>query len=445
MTEIMLAGREMHNNLGRPMLGPENFHEVFARAMRDILANPRGKPRQTIPAILCRDKTLCSKPTRHWLNNPDRSHPERRVWRIFVDIGRLGTGDDDEKLQLRRCNVTGRHRGEFGSDPDLENYGWGPDDGDDSEDDSDGGDDDEDDGGDGGGDGDGDGDGDGGDDGDGHHAGENDGQDDDGDSGNGGWGRGFGRSRHKTPPRKGSLENEDGAGVEADAKGNGKSNIDSVTKLWAQICTSLGLPSNTNDEEVNDLVKKLQYLRKHYGRKQRQQLATPSSSGVQKRARQKKRIPVDAEGRGRSEAAIRLRGNSPATSDCEITSVRRFGHELESPIDLSAGATIPIEISAPPSTRRTRIINWLGDFLPKSPEDLFSEKDDDKAFIKRSDSPAPLPGGSSAFGGRNPVEREVSADPDLEITSARPINRPWLGGGFIDLTDTAIDLTGDPE
>ena len=139
MTEIILAGREMHDVNGRPIAGPGNFDEGFSDAMRDILANPRGEPRQTIPRIMGRDQSLCCIPQRFWLHKPDRFHPERRVWRFFFDIGSVKDGARD-LLHMRRCEVTGRRRGEFGGDPDLDNDGWGSDGGSDG-----GGDDDDDD------------------------------------------------------------------------------------------------------------------------------------------------------------------------------------------------------------------------------------------------------------------------------------------------------------
>lgn len=205
MTEIIIAGREMHDINGRSIAGPENFDEGFSNAMRDILDHPRGEARQTIPRIMGRDTSLCTTPQRYWLNRPNRMHPEVRVWRFFFDIGRLRAGDGD-RLQLRRCIVTGRRRGDFGGDPDLDNDGWGSDDGNDG-DDGDGDDDD----------------------GDARH---DDGDDDngggnDGDSDNGGWGRGFGRRRRRTAHRGEDPEDEDNFG------NNDKSNGDLAAKLYA--------------------------------------------------------------------------------------------------------------------------------------------------------------------------------------------------------------------
>jgi hypothetical protein len=406
MTEIILAGREMHDVNGRPISGPGNFDEGFSDAMRDILADPGGQARQTIPRIMGRDKELCCTPQRYWLNRPDREHPENRVWRFFIDVGRLKNGDGD-KLQLRRCKVTGRRKREFGGDPDLENDGWGPDGG------SDGGDDDDDDEA-------------------RHEGGGNDGDGDgDGDNSNGGWGRGFGRTRRRILSRRDNAEDEDGAGVEDGDKDTG--NDDSVAKQWAQLCISLGLPSKLSDEEAIDLVKRLQGLPKHLKRRKRsgdhtqQQLPTPSSGGIRKRVREKRPISAEA-GAG---------ADSPVASDCEIRSVRLFGHELGSPIDLSPKATETIESSAPPSAGRDRVTGWLKTFLPFSEE----EDDDDKAFIKRSDSPVPRAGGDDA----SAALREMSMDLDLEITSAGPVNRPFGRDKLIDLTDKPDDPTNDPE
>jgi hypothetical protein len=405
MTEIMIAGREMHDVNGRPIAGPGNFDEGFADAMRDILANPRGENRQTIPRIMGRDKSLCCTPQRYWLNRPDRSHPENRVWRFFVDVERLKNGDGD-KLQLRRCEVTGRRKREFGGDPDLENDGWGPDGG------SDGGDDDDFDEA-------------------RHEGGGNDGDGDgDGDSSNGGWGRGFVRTRRRTPSRRDNAEDEDAAGVEDGDKDNGNGNGYSVARYWAQVSTSLGLPRQLSDEEAIGLFKRLQSLPKHLERLERsggqtqQQLPTTSSGGIRKKARGKRAVSNEAGERGRSEVAARLGRASPVTSDCEITSVRRFGHELENPIDLSE-ATKTVEGS--------RVTSWLQN-LPK-------EEDDDKPFIKLSDSPVPRAGGDDA----GAALREMSMDSDLEITSAGPVKRPFGRGELIDLTGTAIDLTNDSE
>jgi hypothetical protein len=415
MTEIILAGREMHDVNGRAISGPGNFDEGFADSMRDILTNPRGPPRQTIPRIMGRDQSLCCTPQRFWLHKPDRSHPERRVWRFFFDIESVKNGDRD-LLHMRRCEVTGRRKGEFGGDPDLDNDGWGPEDeGDDDDDEArhEGGDDD------GGGGGGGDG---------------------DGESSNGGWGRGFGTKRRTTPSRRGNAEDEDGAGIEDGDKrgGNGDGNVDSVAKHWAQLRVSLCLPSTLNDEEAIDLFTRLQSLPKQIRRRKRsgghiQQLPTPSSSGIRKRARENRLISADAEARGRSEVATRLRRHSPTTSGCEITSVQPFGHELESPIDLS-GTPESIESSALPSARRVRVRNWL--------EEIFKEEeDDDKVSIKRSNSPVPRAGGDGA----GVALREMSMESDLEITFEGPVNRPGGRGELIDLTDLPVDPTGGLE
>ena len=419
MTEIILAGREMHDVNGRPIAGPGNFDEGFSDAMRDILANPRGEPRQTIPRIMGRDQSLCCIPQRFWLHKPDRFHPERRVWRFFFDIGSVKDGARD-LLHLRRCEVTGRRRGEFGGDPDLDNDGWGSDGGsdgggDDDDDDDENNDDDDEARHDGGGDhGNGDG---------------------DGDSSNGGWGRGFNRTRrHRTPSRKENAEDGDGAGVEDGNKGAG--NGDSVARYWSRIHTSLGLPSKLSDEEAIDLVKRLQKhakRAKRSGDQTQQQLPTPSSNGIRKRARGNRPISADSEVRGRSEVATRPRRHSPTTPDCEITSVRPFGHELGNPIDLSE-AIEAFEGTAPDSARRVRVKGWL--------HNLFKvEEDDDKAPIKRSDSPAPRAGGDGA----GAALREMTMESDLEITFEGPVNRPLGRGALIDLTDMAGDLAGDPE
>jgi hypothetical protein len=420
MTEIILAGREMHDVNGRPIAGPGNFDEGFADSMRDILAKPRGPPRQTIPRIMGRDQSLCCTPQRFWLHKPDRFRPERRVWRFFFDIGSVKDGDRD-LLHMRRCEVTGRRRGEFGGDPDLDNDGWGSDGGSDGGDDEDDDDDDDDEARhDGGGDG---GNGDG-----------------DGDSSNGGWGRGFNRTRrHRTPSRKENAEGGDGAGAEGGGKSNGNGNGDSVARHWAWLHTSLGLPSKLNDEEAIDLVNRLQGLPKHLKRIRKrsgdhaqQQLPTPSSSGIRKRARENRHISADAEARGRSEAATRPRRNSPTTPDCEITSVRPFGHEMGNPIDLSE-AIEAFEGTAPDSARRVRVKGWL--------HNLFKvEEDDNKAPIKRSDSQAPRAGGDDPG-----ASLRDSMESDLEITFEGPVNRPIGRGALIDLTDLPTDLTGELE
>jgi hypothetical protein len=403
MTEIIIAGREMHNVNGRSIAGPENFDEGFSNAMRDILDHSRGEARQTIPRIMGRDTSLCTTPLRYWLNRPDRMHPEVRVWRFFFDIGRLRAGDGD-RLQLRRCMVTGRRRGEFGGDPDLDNDGWGSDDGND------------------------------GDDGDARH----DGGGNDGDSDNGGWGRGFGRRRLRTAHREENPEDEDDAG------NNDKGNGDQAAKLYAQLKHTLDLPDKMTNEDAGTFFKRLESLPRHLRRKQRssghsqQQLPTPSSSGIRKRARDSRPAPADAGARAPSEIATRPRRTSPVSPDCEIVTTQRVGHELGSPINLS-GATENNEGNATPpdSARRENVKTWLQDFL--SP---FAEEDDDKALIKRSDSPVPRAGGDDTGAAR----RESSMESDLEITFVGPVNRPFDGrGALIDLTDAPIDLTDDLE
>ena len=125
--------------------------------------------------------------------------------------------------------------------------------------------------------------------------------------------------------------------------------------------------------------------------------------------------------------------------------MRGFGHELGNPIDLS-GTTGTIESSAPPSARRDRVIDWFGNFLPKSLQNPFKEEaDDDEAIIKRSGSPAPRAGEGLPFGGRNAAHLEMSLESDLEITFEGPVNRPFGRGDLIDLTDLPIDLTGELE
>jgi len=124
--------------------------------------------------------------------------------------------------------------------------------------------------------------------------------------------------------------------------------------------------------------------------------------------------------------------------DCEIVTTQRVGHALGSPIDLS-GATETTEANATPpdSARRENVKNWLQDFL--SP---FAEEDDDKALIKRSDSPALRAGGDDT----GSALRETSMESDLEITFEGPVNRPYGGrDALIDLTDAPIDLTDDLE
>jgi hypothetical protein len=113
--------------------------------------------------------------------------------------------------------------------------------------------------------------------------------------------------------------------------------------------------------------------------------------------------------------------------------VRPFGHELGNPIDLSE-AIEAFEGTAPDSARRVRVKGWL--------HNLFKvEEDDDKAPIKRSDSPAPRAGGDGA----GAALREMTMESDLEITFEGPVNRPLGRGALIDLTDMAGDLAGDPE
>lgn len=218
MTEIIIAGTQMHDVNGRPISGPENFDEASYNAMYDIQANPRGEDRQTIPIIMSRDTSLCSKPLRYWLNRPNRMHPDRRVWRFFFDIGRVKTGGG--LLEMRRCEVTGRRKGEFGGDPDLDNDGWGSDGGSDGDDDGDG-----DDAGGGGGDDDEYG---------ARHMGGED--QDDGDSANGGWGRGFGGASRRAH-RRGHAEDEDAGKDEttaaaAAARASSSSGRSCVTR-WA--------------------------------------------------------------------------------------------------------------------------------------------------------------------------------------------------------------------
>jgi hypothetical protein len=317
----------------------------------------------------------------------------------------LKVGDGD-RLQLRRCEVTGRRKGEFGGDPDLDNDGWG----------SDGG------GGDGGDDNDGDDDLS-----DARHGGDDDAND--GDSSNGGWGRGFGRCRR----RESAEDQNDAEGTgDDDNQGEGDSNSNSVVQQWAQLHRSLGLPKKMTDEDAIDLVERLQSLPKQLKRKQ--QLPTPSSSGISKRARP---VPADAGARDKSEVAIRPRRCSSVGSDWEIVSAHRVGHELGSPINLS-GATETTKANATPpdSARRENVKIWLQDFLSLSGED------DDKAFIKRSDSPVPRAGGDDTGAAR----RESSMESDLEITFEGPVNRPFNGrGALIDLTDTPVDLTDELE
>jgi hypothetical protein len=430
MTEIIIAGAEMRDsNNGRTNTGAQSFAEGFFDGMRQIRAAPGRLLRPSIPMIMLHKTSLCSKPIRYWLNTPNRKRPDRRVWRFFIDIRRLKMGDGD-KLQVRRCEVTGRRRGEFGGDPALENDGWG------SDHESDDG------GSDGGGDGGGDGDSDGGSDNEARHEGGGNDGEEDGDSSNGGWGRGFRRTRRRTPSRRQNAEDDDGAGVEDEDKGsgNGNGNADSVAKLYARIKRKLGLPSKLTDGEAINLFKRLDGLPKHLERRERlgdqtqQQLPTPSSGGIRKRARGKRAVSTEAGERGRSGVAARLRRASPVTSDCEITSVRRFGHESENPIDLSE-ATETVEGSAPASARRVRVTNWI--------QDLFKEEydDDDKPFIKLSDSPVPRAGGDGA----GAALRETLMDLDFEITSEGPVNRAFGRGALIDLTGTAIDLTNDSE
>jgi hypothetical protein len=401
MTEIIIAGREMHDVNGRPIAGSENFDEAFSGAMRDILDEPRGESRQTIPRVMGRDKSLCTTPQRYWLNRPDRLHPERRVWRFFLDIGRLKNGGG--LLQLRRCEVTGRRKGEFGGDPDLENDGWGPDGGDGGDDG--GGDDDE---------------------GDARYDGGDDSNDDGGghgDSSNGGWGRGFGRTR-----RRGGPKDQDEVGDDAgnDNQGEGEDDGNSVVQQWAQLHRSLGLPKKLTDEEAIDLVKRLQGLPKQL--KRQNQLPTPSSSGIRKRSRGERAISADAGVIGRSKVAIRPRRNSPVSPDCEIVTTKRVGHKLGSPIDLSR--EIETIESSDRATRKRSVRSWLEDV----------EEIDNKTFVKLEGSPAPRSSGNDTAS----VKRESSVESELEITSAGPVNRPIDRGALIDLTDAPDDVTGDP-
>jgi hypothetical protein len=409
MTEIIIAGREMHDVNGRPIAGPENFDEGFSNAMRDILAKPRGEARQTIPRIMGRDTSLCTTPQRHWLNKPDRVHPDRRVWRFFFDIGRMKPGDID-KLQLRRCEVTGRRVGEFGGDPDLDNDGWG----------SDGG---------GGGGNDGGGDDDDDDNYDGDEARHEGGEDDDGNSSNGGWGRGFGRTRRRTPSRRESAE------VKDDGKGDDNSS-DSVARNWATVSRSLGLPKKLSDEEAIDLVKRLQALPKHLKRKQPSGGLPTPSSGIQKRAREKRPASAGAEGRGRSELATRPRRNSTVASDWEIISVQRVGHQLGSPINLS-GETPESSTAA---KEEGFIGSWLKHIVPRPFFGQSLKVEDEEVVIKRSNSPVPRAGGDSSSGASGASEWELSMDSDLEITREGPVNRPLGHIAFIDLTDGTDDL-----
>jgi hypothetical protein len=407
MTEIIIAGREMHDVNGRPIAGSENFDEAFSSAMRDILDKPRGEARQTIPRIMGRDKSLCTTPQRFWLNRPNRMHPEIRVWRFFFDIGRLKLGGGGGLLQLRRCEVTGRRKGEFGGDPDLENDGWGPGGGDGGDDDN--GDDEE---------------------GDARYDGGDDGNDDgggDGDSSNGGWGRGFGRTR-----RRGGAKDQDEAGDDAgndnQGEGEGEDDSNSVVQQWAQLYRSMGLPKKLTDEELTGLVKRLQGLPKQPKRKK--QIPTPSSSGISKRARDKRPASAAAGARGSSEIATRPRRISSASPDCEIVTTKRVGHELGSPIDLS-GETETIE-SSDRATRKVSVGGWLQGI----------EEYGNNASIKLEDSPAPRASGDDT----GSVKREfsVESESDLEITYAGSVNRPIGRGALIDLTDVPGDVTGDP-
>jgi len=380
MTEIIIAGTQMHDvNNGRPVSGPENFDESFLNAMNDIHANPRGEDRQTIPRIMGRDSALCSKPLRFWLNTPDRLHPERRVWRFFFDVGRLKTAGFG-MLEMRRCVVTGRRVGEFGGDPGLDNDGWGSDGG------SEGGDD-----------GGGDGGGDGGDDDDGHDdfgAGRMGGEEqDDGDDSNGGWGRGFGGARRRARRRENA--NGEDAGFNDRTGGGGGGDGDNVARQWRRLRDTLSVPSRPlTDEEAIGLVKRLQSLPKHVQRVQRsgdrsqQQSPTPSPRGIRKRDRDNRRsVPVHGEARQRPNRM------SPATSssDCEVLSVQRVGHEFDSPIDLS-DAVDTVESDVPAVTK---IISWIqnADIKP-SPDSLLD--DDNELPIERSDSPSIDFGGTSA-------------------------------------------------
>lgn len=403
MTEIIVAGDEMHDTNGRTTTGSQSFAEGFADSMRGIVAKPRGQARQTIPRIMGRDTNLCSKPLRYWLNKPDRMHPDRRVWRIFADVGTLRDEDADQ-LKLRRCEVTGRRRGEFGGDPELDNDGWGSDGGSYGDDGDDNHDSDE--------DGYQSGDGD-------SHGGNVGGEDDDdGDSSNGGWGQAFGRSRRRAPRRE-RLENNEDVGDDDDDYERGSGNVKSVSQQWAQLRDDLGLPSTLNDAEAVDLVKRLQSLPKQLRRRKRvssHRLPTPSSSGIRRRVRDKRPVPASTTARGRPDITTRPRGISLMTPDCEITAVQRLRRELRSPI-------VPFE--------RTDVVKNEG------PVSWWLEEVD----IKQSASPAAQLGDSPFPERSSAAEQDMSADSDLEITSVRPRKRRLGLGEWIE----AIDLTGDPK
>jgi hypothetical protein len=412
MTEIIIAGDRMRDSLnGRTNTGAQSFAEGFADGMRAIHAAPRGQDRQTIPRIMLRNTNVCTKPKRHWLHVPHRLHPERRVRRIFADVGKLKRNEGGQ-LELRRCEILGRRQGEFGYDPNLDDAGDnGGGDGDGYDDDNNNGNGARCEGG-------GDDDGDGG----------------DGDSSNGGWGREFGRTRRRAPRTETA---EDGNDAGDHDKGIGDSI--SVAKTWTQLRLQTGFPSNGSDADIRNLVETLKGLPSEL-KKHQHQLPTPSSSGNCRRPREESPTPADAGAKGRSEAAKRPRRNSPVSPDCEIVTTQRVGHESGNPIDLS-GATETTEVEIPASARRERVKGWLQDFL--SP---FAEEDDDKAFIKRSDSPVPRAGGGPSSGAGRAALREVSMESDLEITSEGPVNRPFGGrGALIDLTDAPIDLTDELE
>lgn len=157
-------------------------------------------------------------------------------------------------------------------------------------------------------------------------------------------------------------------------------------------------------------------------------MPTPSPRGIRKTARDNRR-----------------KRRSSVTSDCEVVSEQRVGHEFESPIDLSQA--VEIVESDRSAGRNASVDSWLQDVDVK-PSPSFFQDDDNEIVIKRSDSLAidfgelPLLSRSTRAAGR--ARREPSMDSDLEVMSARPVKR---SGGFIDLSgsDTPIDLTGDPE